>query len=72
MYGPELPSQPVTTNKTQVAGTVWNAIMVLVFIIWFPVGSINSPKTNNSHDVWTTFEVRISWATTTFARMLMA
>lgn len=32
-------------------GTIANVIIILIFVIWFPVGSINSPKTNNSHAV---------------------
>ncbi|KAI1617406.1 amino acid transporter-like protein [Exophiala viscosa] len=42
-------------------GTVWNVIVILIFVIWFPVGSINHPKTNNSHDVWTQFENGTEW-----------
>lgn len=48
-------------------GTVWNLIIIVIFVIWFPVGAINSPKTNSSHDVWLTFsngtEWPIGWAT---------
>ena len=48
-------------------GTIFNVVVVIIFVIWFPVGSINSPKTNNSHDVWTQFangtEWPIGWAT---------
>ncbi|EXJ63240.1 hypothetical protein A1O7_03687 [Cladophialophora yegresii CBS 114405] len=42
-------------------GTVWNILVLLIFVIWFPAGSINHPKTNNSHDVWTTFENGTEW-----------
>lgn len=42
-------------------GTVFNVVVVFIFVIWFPAGSINSPKTNNSHDVWTTFENGTEW-----------
>lgn len=42
-------------------GTVWNVIIVIIFVIWMPVGSINTPKTNNTHDVWTQFENGTDW-----------
>lgn len=42
-------------------GTVWNVAVIIIFVIWFPVGSINHPKTNNSHGVWTTFENGTEW-----------
>ena len=48
-------------------GTILNVLVVLIFVIWFPLGSINHPKTNKSHDVWTQFangtEWPIGWAT---------
>ena len=48
-------------------GTIINLIVVFIFLIWFPVGSINHPKTNDSHAVWTEFdngtEWPIGWAT---------
>ncbi|KIW26599.1 uncharacterized protein PV07_06418 [Cladophialophora immunda] len=48
-------------------GTIWNLIVILIFVIWFPVGSINHPKTNHSHYVWTSFpngtEWPIGWST---------
>jgi amino acid transporter len=42
-------------------GTLFNLAVVLIFLIWFPVGSINSPKTNDSHAVWTEFENGTQW-----------
>lgn len=42
-------------------GSVWNFVLVIIFLIWLPVGSINTPKTNNSHDVWTTFDNGTEW-----------
>ncbi|GAB7346953.1 hypothetical protein MBLNU459_g2010t1 [Dothideomycetes sp. NU459] len=42
-------------------GTVWNVLIVIIFVIWFPAGSINSPKTNTSHNVWTQFENGTEW-----------
>lgn len=32
-------------------GTICNVALIIIFIIWFPVGSINTPKTNNTHAV---------------------
>ena len=38
-----------------------------MFVIWMPVGSVGSPKTNGTHETWTTFtngtEWPIGWAT---------
>jgi amino acid transporter len=34
-------------------GTFFNFIVVFIFVIWMPVGSINSPKTNSNSEVWT-------------------
>lgn len=34
-------------------GTITNVIVLLIFVIWFPAGSINEPKTNTSSMVWT-------------------
>ncbi|KAK6610582.1 polyamine transporter tpo5 [Botrytis cinerea] len=34
-------------------GTVTNLIVLLIFVIWFPTGSISEPKTNPSSVVWT-------------------
>lgn len=42
-------------------GTYANVIIIFIFVIWFPVGSINSPKTNHSHEVWTTFDNGTEW-----------
>lgn len=42
-------------------GTVANVVIILIFVIWFPVGSINSPKTNRSSEIWTTFENGTDW-----------
>ncbi|EME83102.1 uncharacterized protein MYCFIDRAFT_153757 [Pseudocercospora fijiensis CIRAD86] len=48
-------------GHVNVAGTVWNVFLVLLFVIWFPVGSINTPKTNSTHAVWTEFENGTDW-----------
>ncbi|KEF61990.1 uncharacterized protein A1O9_03562 [Exophiala aquamarina CBS 119918] len=42
-------------------GTVINLLVVFIFLIWFPVGSINRPKTNDSHAVWTEFDNGTEW-----------
>ena len=42
-------------------GTVFNILVLIIFVIWFPAGSVNSPKTNKSHDVWTQFENGTEW-----------
>ncbi|TEY61240.1 hypothetical protein BOTCAL_0172g00160 [Botryotinia calthae] len=34
-------------------GTITNLIVLLIFVIWFPAGSISEPKTNLSSVVWT-------------------
>ncbi|KAA6412389.1 MAG: amino acid transporter [Lasallia pustulata] len=34
-------------------GTVANLLVIVIFVIWFPVGSINRPKTNPNSVVWT-------------------
>ena len=42
-------------------GTLWNLAVVAIFIIWFPVGSINHPKANSNKEVWTEFENGTEW-----------
>lgn len=45
-----------------VAPTVLNdALVVVIFVIWFPVGAINDPKINDSYTVWTSFENGAQW-----------
>ncbi|KAI9646362.1 hypothetical protein NHQ30_004352 [Ciborinia camelliae] len=34
-------------------GTITNVIVLVIFIVWFPAGSINEPKTNPNSVVWT-------------------
>lgn len=34
-------------------GTLFNFVVVFIFVIWMPVGSINTPKTNPNREVWT-------------------
>ena len=40
-------------GRLNVAGTVANLVALLIFVIWMPVGSINTPKTNSNEFVWT-------------------
>lgn len=48
----------IAMNSTQflgrfnLFGATANFVMVFVFIIWMPVGSINTPKTNSNREVW--------------------
>ncbi|GAB7346952.1 hypothetical protein MBLNU459_g2010t2 [Dothideomycetes sp. NU459] len=65
--GPNLLMGALAMQSTQFigwankVGTVWNVLIVIIFVIWFPAGSINSPKTNTSHNVWTQFENGTEW-----------
>lgn len=34
-------------------GTIINVVVLFIFVIWMPVGSINEPKTNSNSIVWT-------------------
>ena len=34
-------------------GTAANIIVIIIFVIWMPAGSINTPKTNSNDYVWT-------------------
>lgn len=49
----------LTMNSTKflgwlnVIGTIANVLVLIIFVIWMPVGSINTPKTNSNHYVWT-------------------
>ena len=49
----------LTMNSTKFVGrlnkvgTIANLVVILIFVIWFPVGSINQPKTNSNSTVWT-------------------
>ncbi|TKA66840.1 hypothetical protein B0A55_08816, partial [Friedmanniomyces simplex] len=36
-----------------VVGTYTNLIALVIFVIWMPIGSVNSPKTNPNSVVWT-------------------
>ena len=49
----------VTMNSTKIlaqvnaVGTVVNTIVIFIFVIWMPLGSINEPQTNPNNIVWT-------------------
>ena len=40
-------------GNLSMVGTIVNVVLILVFVIWMPVGSINTPKTNPNSEVWT-------------------
>lgn len=42
-------------------GTILNLIVLVIFVAWFPAGSINHPKTNDSHYVWTDIVNGTEW-----------
>jgi amino acid transporter len=59
----------LTMNATKLiawlnkVGTIVNLVVALIFVIWFPAGSINHPKTNDSHYVWTEIINGTEWPT---------
>jgi amino acid transporter len=59
----------LTMNSTKLVarlnkvGTIVNLAVVLIFVIWFPAGSINHPKTNDSHYAWTEVINGTGWPT---------
>jgi amino acid transporter len=59
----------LTMNATRyigylnIVGTATNLIVIFIFVIWFPVGSINHPKTNSSHYAWTELQNGTEWPT---------
>lgn len=46
-------------GRFNAVGTIINLIIVIIFLVWFPVGSINS--LNSTHDVWTQFPNTTEW-----------
>jgi amino acid transporter len=40
-------------GRLNIVGTIVNLVVVFIFIIWLPAGSINTPKTNPNSVVWT-------------------
>lgn len=49
--------------RVNVVGTIVNTLVVFIFAIWLPLGSINEPKTNPNNIVWTSdgFENGTEW-----------
>ena len=44
-------------------GTIVNFIVLIIFFVWFPAGSINTPKANSDTYVWTTLSNGTEWPT---------
>ncbi|KAB8290052.1 hypothetical protein EYC80_010378 [Monilinia laxa] len=40
-------------GRLNTLGTIANVVVFLIFIVWFPAGSINEPKINSNRVVWT-------------------
>ena len=59
----------LTMNSTKfigylnLVGTIANVVVLIIFVIWLPAGSINHPKTNDSHYVWTEIVNGTEWPT---------
>jgi amino acid transporter len=59
----------LTMNATKLigylnkVGTITQIAIVIIFVIWFPVGSINHPKTNDNSYVWTDVINGTEWPT---------
>jgi len=49
----------LTTTTTKfvghfnIAGTIINMAVLVIFVVWMPAGSINTPKMNSNEFVWT-------------------
>lgn len=39
-------------GRLNIVGTVANVVALVIFVIWLPAGSINTPKTNPNSYVW--------------------
>lgn len=48
-------------GRVNVVGTIWNLAIIVIFVIWFPVGAINNPKFNDNEYVWTKFQNGTQW-----------
>lgn len=44
-----------------IIGTILNVVVLVVFIIWLPVASINTPKFNDKRTVWVNMENGTEW-----------
>jgi amino acid transporter len=40
-------------GKMNKFGTIVNMVVIFIFVIWMPAGSINRPKANPNSEVWT-------------------
>lgn len=40
-------------GRLNIFGSIVNFVVLIIFIIWLPVGSINKPKANPNSEVWT-------------------
>ena len=49
--------------RLNVIGTIVNVAVLLIFLVWMPAGSINSPKTNSNEYVWTEVVNGTEWPT---------
>ncbi|KAH8808788.1 amino acid/polyamine transporter I [Xylogone sp. PMI_703] len=46
-----------------IVGTAINVIILVIFVIWLPAGSVNSPKFNDNHTVWVDLQNGTEWPT---------
>ena len=59
----------LTMNSTKflgymnIVGTVINLIALIIFVIWLPAASINTPKFNDNHTVWVNIQNGTEWPT---------
>lgn len=59
----------LTMNSTKflgylnIIGTVANVLVLIIFIIWLPVASVNTPKFNDNHIVWVELQNGTEWPT---------
>lgn len=48
-------------GRLAVVGALLNSALVIIFVVWMPIGSINNPKTNPSSQVWTELTNGTGW-----------
>ncbi|OCL05726.1 amino acid transporter-like protein [Glonium stellatum] len=59
----------LTMNSTKflgymnIVGTIVNVLVLIIFIIWLPVASVNKPKFNDNHIVWAELQNGTEWPT---------
>jgi amino acid transporter len=57
----------LTMNSTKflgymnIVGTAINLVVVIIFVIWLPVASINNPKFNDNQTVWVNIQNGTEW-----------